>query len=425
METNQEIDLTINHLFRQESGKMVSVLVKIFGSENFELVEDVVQDALLSALETWKFRGKPQNPKSWLYKAAKNKAIDIIRREKHHQNIDFGDPDRKLLTSEYSLALTMEELWKDSKIKDDFLGMMYACCHPALSEENQITFILKALCGFSTKEIAKAFLTEDQTISKRLYRTKAFFRNSKLKPAIPPPEELPSRTQAVLETIYMIFNEGYKSTHSDRLIREDLIAQAMFLCKSLIDNNKAQLAEPFALISLMCFHAARSPARISKSGNLIPLEKQDRSKWNRSLIYEGNKYLNKAAFGQEISHYHLEAAIAYEHCIAPNYSSTNWKAIVNYYDALLSRNPDPVISLNRCLAVMEADGPEKALGVWEKLKQEKILEQYYLYYAAEGEINNRLGNKEKAIAAFNQAQKLTLSENEKRFLMDKIADIQI
>ncbi len=424
MEDNQEIDLTLNHLFRQESGKMVAVLVKIFGGENYELAEDVVQDALLSALETWKFRGIPQHPKSWLYKAAKNKAIDIIRREKHHQNIDFGDPDRKLLTSEYSLALTMENLWKENHIKDDFLGMMYACCHPALSDENQKTFILKALCGFSTKEIAKAFLTEEQTISKRLYRTKAFFRTKKLKPEIPSQEELPSRTQAVLESIYMIFNEGYNSTHSDQLIREDLIGQAMFLCKSLIENDKAQLAEPFALMALMCFHAARSAARVSKNGQLIPLEKQDRSKWNKALIDAGNKYLNKAAFGDVISHYHLEAAIAYEHCIAPNYLSTNWKAILTYYDALLSRRPDPVVSLNRCIAIMEAEGPLKAFEDWQQLKGEKILQQYYLYHAAVGEIYARLGDKEQAIAAFSQAKKLTLSENEKRFLMDKIADIR-
>ncbi|MEX0968136.1 MAG: sigma-70 family RNA polymerase sigma factor [Bacteroidia bacterium] len=424
LKISPDIELTVNHLFRHESGKMVSVLVKIFGSENFGLAEDVVQDALLSAMETWKFRGIPDNPKAWLYRTAKNKAIDIIRRDKHNQIIDFADPERKLLTSEYTLSEAMNNHWQESNIKDDFLGMMYACCHPAISEENQKTFILKSLCGFSTKEIARAFLTEEQTISKRLYRTKEYFRKSKIKPRIPSKNELSSRTSVVLETIYMLFNEGYNSTHSDNLIREDLIAQSMLLCKSLIENDKTHLPEAHALMALMCLHGSRSAARVSAEGDLIPLEKQDRSSWNRELINAGNNYLNKAAVGSFISNYHLEAAIAYEHCIAPNYRSTNWESIVYYYDALLFKYPDPILSLNRCIALMEAKGPETALESLNELKIDKILEKYYLYYATVGEIYSRLGEEEKAIIAFRKAKELTLSNKEKRFLMDKILGIQ-
>ncbi len=178
---------------------MVSVLVKIFGSENFELAEDVVQEALLSAMESWKFRGVPDNPKAWLYRVAKNKAIDIIRRQRHSDIFDFSDPERKLLASKYALGETMNSHWEDDKINDDFLGMMYACCHPAISEENQKTFILKSLCGFSTKEIAKAFLSEEQTISKRLYRTKEYFRTTRSGLKIPSGTELASRTNAFLK----------------------------------------------------------------------------------------------------------------------------------------------------------------------------------------------------------------------------------
>lgn len=424
MEHKPDIDHIVSHLFRQESGKMVSVLVKIFGTENYELAEDVVQDALLSAMETWKFKGVPSNPKAWLYRTAKNKAIDIIRREKYQQTFDFSDPERKLLTSEYTLATTMATYWQEDKMKDGFLGMMYSCCHPSISEDNQKTFILKSLCGFSTKEIARAFLTEEQTISKRLYRTKEFFRTSKTRPQIPPIQELSSRTKVVLGTIYLLFNEGYNSTHVDNLIREDLISQSLFLCKSLIENDKTHLPEANALMALMFLHASRSPARISDKGDIISLERQDRSKWNKELIRAGNIYLNKSAFGNVMSSYHLEAAIAYEHCVAKDYTATNWKNIVRYYDILLIQNPDPIVALNKCIAVMEYQGAEKALQVLHQLNIKKALNKYYLYHATFGVIYARLGEDEKAVASFRRAQKLTLSDKEKRFLMDKIFLIQ-
>jgi RNA polymerase sigma-70 factor (ECF subfamily) len=310
---------------------MVSVLVKIFGSENYELAEDVVQDALLRALETWKYRGIPENPRAWLYRAARNKAIDIIRREKHNQTIDFSDPERKLLTSEYSMATAMDNCWQDNNMKDDFLGMMYACCYPDISEDNQITFILKSLCGFSTKEIAKSFLTTEDTISKRLYRTKEHFRKIRIRPQIPTQKEITSRTNAVLNSVYLMFNEGYNSTHLDKLIREDLISQAMLLCKSLIENEKTRLPETYALLALMCLHSSRNQGRLTIEGELIPLKKQDRSKWNRELISMGNDYLNKSAFGEILSSFHLEAAIAYEHCTSKDYESTDWKTILVSY----------------------------------------------------------------------------------------------
>jgi len=424
LENTRDIDQTVDHLFRQESGKMVSVLVKIFGSENFELAEDVVQEALLSAMESWKFRGVPDNPKAWLYRVAKNKAIDIIRRQRHSDIFDFSDPERKLLASEYALGETMNSHWEDDKINDDFLGMMYACCHPAISEENQKTFILKSLCGFSTKEIAKAFLSEEQTISKRLYRTKEYFRTTRSGLKIPSGTELASRTNAVLETIYLIFNEGYNSTHTDSLIREDLITQAMFLCRSLIENDKTHLPEAYALMALMCLHASRSPARISKEGYLIPLAKQDRMKWDMDLISAGNSYLNKSATGKEISTYHLEAAIAYEHCTAQDFKSTNWQNIVQHYDALIERSADPVVWLNRCIVLMEFKGPEFALESLKQLKKYNSIEKYYLYHATCAEIHSRLGDKERAVAFFEKARKLTLSDKEKRFLLDKISEIK-
>lgn len=410
----------MNHLFRQESGKMVSVLVKIFGTENIELAEDVVQDALVSALESWKFRGIPDNPRAWLYRTAKNKAIDIIRRNKRSQTIDFSDPEKQLLTSGYTLMTTMDSFWEEHHIQDDFLGMMYACCHPDLSEENQITFILKSLCGFSTKEVAKSLLTSQDTISKRLYRTKEYFRKHRIRPEIPSQKEIANRTGAVLNSIYLLFNEGYNSTHSDQLIREDLIEQAMLLCRSLLDNERTRLPKTFALMALMCFHTARTESRITADGELILLPDQDRKTWDAELIKLGNYYLNKAAFGDKLSAYHIEAAIAYEHCVSKSYDQTNWKAILGYYDLLHSIARDPVVYLNKCLVVMEVYGPETALEALETIKNHNSLHKYYLYYAVLGEIHYRLGKKEEAIQFFRKALKLTQSKTEQQFLSDKI-----
>ncbi|MEO7960972.1 MAG: sigma-70 family RNA polymerase sigma factor, partial [Ginsengibacter sp.] len=295
------------HLFRNESKKMISVLTKIFGTENLETAEDVVQDTLLQAMHIWKLKGIPDNPSGWLFRVAKNKAIDIIRRNKHSVRFDFTDKERILLTSEYTLETTMENLWKEEYIKDDLLRMMFACCHPEISQENQITLMLKTLCGFSTMEIARAFLTSEETISKRLYRTKEFFRQHKIKLIIPSLDEIKNKTDAVLNTIYLLFNEGYNSTNSEELIRKDVIAEAMLLCKMLTENSNTQSPEVFALMALMCFHSSRSDSRLTKEGEIILLPMQDRKKWNQAMIGEGNEYMNRAAFGDSLSTYHIEA----------------------------------------------------------------------------------------------------------------------
>ncbi|WP_299437581.1 sigma-70 family RNA polymerase sigma factor [uncultured Aquimarina sp.] len=423
MESRDHIDTTLNHLFRQESGKMVAVLIKIFGTENIEMAEDVVQDALVSALETWKFRGIPDNPKAWLYRTARNKAIDIIRRKKHSKTIDFSDPERKLLTSEYTLASTMDNFWKEQHIQDDFLGMMYACCHPDISSENQITFILKSLCGFSTKEVARSFLTSEDTISKRLYRTKEYFRKHKIRPRIPFPEDINTKTKVVLSAIYLMFNEGYNATHDDQLIRKDLLSQALWLCKSLLDNERTQLPEVYALMALMLFHTARIDSRISDQGELILLSDQDRNLWNKELIAKGSNYLNQSAFGESLSTYHLEAAIAYQHCTASSYATTNWKEILNYYDLLLTIDNDPIVFLNRSLVILELNGPEEVLKTIQKIKNHKIMSTYYLYHAILGEIHERLMLPNKAVEYYQQAIELTQSKLEQSLLRKKIGRI--
>jgi len=416
-DSSHSINKLTDHLFRHDSGKMVAVLTKIFGAENLETAEDVVQQTLIDAIQVWKLKGVPDNPSAWLYRVAKNKAIDIIRRNKHSVHFDFSDSDRVLLTSEYTLSATMDKIWEQDAIQDDMLRMMFACCHPDIAPENQITLILKTLCGFSTAEIAKAFLTTEATISKRLYRTKEYFRKHKTKLVIPAANELMERKNAVLNTIYLLFNEGYNSTQGDDVIRKDLIDEAILLCKLLTENANTQLPEVFALMALMCFHIARNESRISPEGEIILLAQQDRSKWDHNLIALGNEYMNKAAFGDTISSYHIEAAIAFEHCVADDFEKTNWGRILELYDWLVQIAPSEITEINRAVIVLKLQGADSALNALQKLKQ---ADNYYIYHSLLGEIHATQNDKEKARIHFGKAIDLTQSSQEKKLLQEKI-----
>jgi RNA polymerase sigma-70 factor (ECF subfamily) len=411
-----------DQLFRHEAGKMVAVLTKIFGTENLQLSEDTVQETFIAAIRVWSLKGIPDNPSAWLFRAAKNKAIDILRKNKFSTQIDFSDPERTLLQSEYTLATVIEKLWQEEEIADDVLRMMYACCHPDIAEESQVSLMLKTLCGFSTTEIARAFVTSEDTVSKRLYRTREFFRARKIKPAFPQPAQLKTTTNAVLKTIYLLFNEGYNSTHTEELIRKDLITQAMYLCGLLCSSPHTQLPGVFAAMALMCFHAARINSRIDANGEIILLSHQDRSKWDAALIAQGNNYMNKAAFGNDISSYHIEAAIAYEHCIAPAFEQTNWQHILSYYDMLAAINPSSVVLLNRLTVIFKVYGAEKTLAQIESSSCRKEWEKNYLYHSLMGDIY-AVSNKTTAKEFYATAAKLTKSEAEKKLLYKKTAQL--
>jgi RNA polymerase sigma-70 factor (ECF subfamily) len=376
----QQVTNAVNHLFRHESGKMVAVLTRIFGARNLELAEDVVHDTLLTALEQWKIKGIPDNPEGWLFVVAKNKALNLIKQQR--SRVLFGDDTtRALLQSGYTAEHTFNQLAEAHLIKDDQLRMMFACCHPAISQENQITLILKILCGFSTAEIARAFLTSEETISKRLYRTKAFFREDKTDLDIPSAHEITNRTDVVLNAIYLLFNEGYNSTHTETLIRRDLIEEALILCKLLTDNPHTHLPKVFALMALMCFHASRTDSRTAPTGDIILVPDQDRSTWNQALIQTGTEYLFKAASGSSISTYHLEAAIAFEHCSAPSFEQTNWHKILEYYEWLCAIAPSPITAFNRAVIVLQLHGPFAALEVLDAIQDKQKLDSYYLYHS--------------------------------------------
>ncbi|QKJ29780.1 sigma-70 family RNA polymerase sigma factor [Mucilaginibacter mali] len=415
-ERNPHITQLADHLFRREAGKMVAVLTRLFGTENLQMAEDVVQDTLLLAFNSWPDKGIPSNPTAWLYKVAKNKAIDKLRHNRHSLNTD---PDDFSETHDQALP-DITGMWKQELLEDDMLRMMFACCHPKIPKENQITLILKTLCGFSTIEIAKAFLIPEDTVSKRLYRTKEFFRSEKIKLGIPSVNELKKRTDVVLNAIYLLFNEGYNSTQSEYLIRKDLMDEAMLLCQLLIQNKNTQQPETYALMALMCFHASRSESRLSTEGEIILLSRQDRTRWDGRLITQGNHLMNQAAFGDTVSPYHLEAAIAFEHCTANSFDTTNWKRILGYYDWLCRIAPSPFTAINRAVALMQVDGPQAALTALQDIPG---TEKFYLYHAILGEIYIRLHDFASARISLEGAISLTRAAAEKKILQEKLAAV--
>ncbi|MEI6409583.1 MAG: sigma-70 family RNA polymerase sigma factor [Bacteroidota bacterium] len=419
MPKHANVPSAVNHLFRHASGRLVAALTRVLGAQNIGLVEDVVQETLLTALDRWKYQGIPEKPEAWLFIVAKNKALNLLKKQRHQ--IRFGnDVDQQLLQSGYTLESTFEQLTDEELIRDDQLRMMFACCNPGISEENQVTLILKTLCGFSTAEIAKAFLTQESAISKRLYRSKEFFRQHPTPLVIPDATELPLRTRAVLQTIYLLFNEGYHSSKTAQPLRHDLMEEALLLCKLITENVLTQMPEAFALLALMCFHAARSNSRIDSDGKLVLLPDQDRSRWNTALIEEGMSYFETAMRGHELTTYHLEAAIAFEHCIAKNFESTNWARILAHYDLLCRISPSVVAELNKTIALLYAKGTDAASEYLENLSQNQPIQEHYLYYHLKGELLARAGAPDQARWYFETAMQHTELETERTLLMYKI-----
>jgi len=406
----------VDHLFRHESGKMIAVLSRVLGLQNLETAQDIVQDTLMQAMNSWRFGKIPDKPAAWLYKVAKNKAIDYLRREKKLR--DITPQYAYLLQSEYTLNPTITNLFLENEIGDSQLQMMFACCHPAIPEESQIALTLKTLCGLSIGEIAKAFLTNDETIAKRIYRAKEKIKTEKIELEVPQTGELPGRVNTVLKSLYLLFNEGYNSSHSDKLIREDLCMEAMRLCILLTQHPLTNYPRSKALLSLMCFQSSRLNTRLDDKGNIILLKHQDRSLWDLSLIRMGFEYIDAAAEPFEISAYHFEAAIASLHAAAPSFERTDWKSIYHLYELLYQLQPNPVVAMNKAIASAYAISRQKAL---EDLQQIKGLENHYLYYASIGEMYFELHDKENARYYFEKALLLTNLQREKQLLADKIS----
>jgi RNA polymerase sigma factor (sigma-70 family) len=407
-----------DHLFRREAGRMIVALTRIFGVHNLALAEDVVQDAFCRALEVWRFRGTPENPSAWLMATAKNRAIDVLRRERTARS--FAPELGRLLHSEWTLAPIVDELLEPSAIKDDELRMMFSCCHPRLSEPVQVALVLHIVCGFSVDEIASAFVSSHAAIEKRIPRAKKVLARSKRLFDISAPADFSARLPAIHRALYLLFNEGYHGASAEAAVRAELCQEAMRLVAMLLKHPLGATPTTFALAALMCLNAARLPGRVDASGNLHSLGEQDRSLWDQELVTEGLKLLEWSASGSELTEYHLEAAIAAVHATAYRTEDTDWGRIVALYDILIAMRPSPIVALNRAIAVGQREGPERGLEEIGAIENRDRLAAYPFYAAALGDFEFRRGSYAAAREHFRAALSLARNSMERRFLRRRV-----
>jgi RNA polymerase sigma factor (sigma-70 family) len=408
----REVLQAVDHLFRHEGGKMVATLTRIFGVEHLTLAEDVVQEALTRALQTWPFYGVPDNPAAWIMRASRNLALDAVRREK---NFRTKEPEIIHLM-EGAGAGPDEPIFSEHEIADDRLRMMFVCCHPQIPADAQAALALKTLCGFGVTEIARAFLTTDAAVAKRLTRAKQKIREAKIPFEIPAGPELARRLDGVLQSLYLLFNEGYKASAGDQLVREDICAEAIRLAGLLAEHPAGNRPKTHALLALMLLNAARTSARVDEEGNLLRLREQDRTRWHQPMIARGMFHLARSAAGGEISEYHLQAGISACHCVAKDYPSTDWRRILALYDRLLAFDPSPVVALNRAVALAEVDGPQAGLDVVHAIPDLQSLESYYLLHAVLGDFELQINRLPVAAAHFQRALELADMKSEQVFL---------
>ena len=397
---------------------MVSVLTHLFGVHNLALAEDVVQDAFCRAVEVWPVRGVPENPSAWLMATAKNRALDVLRRERTART--FAPELGRLLESEWTLAPMVEELFSEAAIKDDLLRMMFSCCHPRLPEEAQVALMLNILCGFGVNEVASAFISSYAAIEKRITRAKKVLAESKRLFDVATVAEFAIRLPAVHRALYLLFNEGYHGASPETAIRAELCREAMRLNALLLEHSLGRTPATYALAALMCLNAARLTARVDPSGNLSSFFDQDRSLWDQELISEGLQLLELSARGPELTEYHVEAAIAAVHTRAVQAQDTDWQTIVSLYDQLMMIRPSPVVALNRAIAVAEHQGPERGLEAINAIVGVDRLAAYPFYPAALGELELRCGRREAAREHFSAALSLARNPMERRFLADRV-----
>lgn len=411
----------VDHLFRSEAGRLVPALVRILGVHNVDLAEDIVQDVLVSAFETWRFGALPDNPAAWLTRAARNRALDIVRRRRTESR--FASDIESLVRSEWTTASTVDALFSETEIRDDQLRMMFSCCPPNLSSEFHTAAVLRLLCGFGIPEIARAFLTTEATIEKRLTRAKAALRESGRLFEFSGRDRIVARLPSVEQTLYLLFNEGYHSSHPERTVREDLCREALRLAGLLVEHPAlARSSSPHALLAVFCLHAARLRSRLDEAGDLVPLDEQDRSLWDRRLIGEGLHHLALASTGSEAGPLHAEAGIAALHCQAERFEDTDFSAIVELYDLLLSVRPSPIVALNRAVAVGFARGPDAGLEALSEIPDAKRLAGYHFLATAEGELHRRAGRLDAARSAFERALESVRTPAERRFIERRIAE---
>ena len=406
----------VEHLFRHEAGKMVATLTRIFGIEHLSLAEDVVQEALARALQTWPFYGVPKNPSAWIMRASRNLALDVVRRRKVFQN---KQAEIIRLMDRQSVAPD-EAIFSEDEISDDRLRLMFVCCHPAIPADAQAALALKTLGGFGVREISRAFLTSDAAIAKRLTRAKQKIREAQIPFEIPAGEELAPRLESVLQSLYLLFNEGYKASTGDNLVREELCDEAIRLAELLVQHRAGNQPKTHALLALMLLNAARFPTRLDSEGNLLRLKEQDRARWDQTMIARGMFHFAQSAAGDELSEYHLQAGIAACHCAAKDYESTDWRQILSLYDRLTEFDQSPVVALNRAVAFAKIHGPQAGIAAVAAIRSSQKLKSYYLLYAVLGEFESQLDHKKAAAEHFRRSFELAETKSERAFLLKRL-----
>jgi RNA polymerase sigma-70 factor (ECF subfamily) len=410
----------IETLFRRESGRLISVLTRLFGPRNLELAEDVLQESFVAALRSWSRDGVPDNPAAWLLTAARHRAIDAIRRERTRRA--FADDLAVYLDGEWTLTTTVAEVFEATRIKDDQLRMLFMCCHPDLAPEMSLTLVLKTLCGLSVPATARALLTTEATISKRLVRARQ--RLAGVAFALPTREELPAARDTVHAALYLLFNEGHLST-SERPILEELCREAMALTQLIAEEPRLATSDTRALLALMCFNASRLRARVDASGRLVPLDRQDRTLWDRALIRRGYSELVRASQMEAVyaSRYHLEAAIASRHCQAESFQATDWASVCSLYDRLVEVAPSPMAELNRAVAISYRDGAQAAIPLVEAIRAAGRLPKSHEVAAVLANLHARAGSLESARRFLEEALASARTEHERLLIAAQFENI--
>jgi RNA polymerase sigma-70 factor, ECF subfamily len=413
--STEQIRELLDSLYRVDSGRILATLIRLLG--DFDLAEEAMHEAFVAALSLWPRSGVPDNPRPWLISTARFKAIDSLRRR------------ARLDASQDELARYLEAQWsstesfkEEDSVEDDRLRLIFTCCHPSLPPEAHVALTLREVCGLTTEEIAKAFLTTPRTLAQRIVRAKAKIRETPIPYEVPTPQDLPERLGAVLQVIYLVFNEGYSAAAGAKVTRAELTGEAIRLARLLTELRPEP--EVTGLLSLMLLQESRHAARASPAGELILLEHQDRSLWNREQIAEGVALLEKALKSRRFGSYTLQAAIAAVHAEAESSAVTDWRQIVALYNRLVRIQPSPIVELNRAVAIAMRDGPEVGLGLIEAVLAHGELANYYLAHSARADMCRRLGRTAEARSSYERALALTQQEPERQFLRERIRQLK-
>lgn len=412
----------VEHFFRHEYANLVSVLTRAFGFARIDLIEDMVGNAMSQAMNTWRSSGVPDNPAGWIHRVAKNKILDSLRREKTHEKaLAFSGmlaPDRNVAPD-----MLLDEWLDETALPDSLLRMIFVCCHPSLDRKSQIALTLKILCGFSIQEIASGLLIKPEAAKKRIQRAKDKLHDASITLDLPTETELKERLNVVHEVLYLMFNEGYSTSHGPTPIRDDVCEEAARLCHLLCTQDSVSSSETHALLALMLFHASRLDTRTDENGKIVLLEDQNREEWDKNLISVAEKWLVQSFKENKPSKYHFEASIAQAHCSAESVETTDWSSIVKLYDVLLDLNPSPIYRLNRAIALGQLGELQTALQSIDEIRQTKELADYYLVECAAGYLHALAGDRSAAIDAYLAALNSNVAEHQKALIESKLSEL--